>query len=138
METHPPRLRFRVAAAFAVGSLAIVGVLGVASYGFAEHYLVRQREDSLLRQTFVDARVLRDEIEREQEISAALQALDLGTRSAVVVSIGGQWYGTSVTSSETLIAREAPADGRVGNRGPHPSDPGRDDRSSSSGFRSAR
>jgi two-component system sensor histidine kinase MtrB len=80
-----------------------VGVLGVASYAFAEHYLVRQREDSLLRQAFVDARVLRDEIEREQEISGALQALDLGPRSAVAVSIGGQWYGTSVASSESSL-----------------------------------
>ncbi len=100
---HPRRLRFRVAAAFALGSLVIVGVLGVASYAFAEHYLVRQRENSLLRQSFVDARVLRDEIEREQGMRAALQALDLGSRSAVAVSIDGRWYGTSVASSDNSL-----------------------------------
>ncbi len=37
-------LRLRLIAAFALGSLAIVGFLGVATYLFAEHYLVRQRE----------------------------------------------------------------------------------------------
>ncbi len=109
-------LRWRVTAAFALGSLAIVGLLGVTTYLIAEHYLVRQREESLTRQAFVDARVLRDEIQRRKGVTDALGALDLGARSNVVLSIDGEWYGTSVSSGQSSVplnVRRAVAAGRA-------------------------
>lgn len=120
--SHRPRsLRVRFTAAFALVSLAIVGFLGVATYVFAEHYLVRQREDSLLRQAFVDARVLRDEVQRRQSVNAALDALDLTTRSNVVLEIDGRWYGSAVSAGppavpggvRAVVARGEPARQRV-------------------------
>lgn len=103
---RPRSLRVRVTAAFALGSLTIVGILGLGTYAFAEHYLVRQREGSLLRQAYVDARVLRDEVQRRRGITAALGALDLGPRSAVVVSTGGRWYGTTVSGGRESVPAE--------------------------------
>lgn len=114
---HARRLRFRVTVAFAVTTLTIVGVLGVATYMFAEHYLLRQREDSLLRRSFVDARLLRDELERGREISEALEMLDLGRSSVVVVSIDGRAYGTAVTPRRRAVPaslRRLVAEGDVG------------------------
>ncbi len=98
-------LRRRVTAAFALGSLAIVGFLGVTTYLFAEHYLVRQREESLTRQAFVDARILRDDVQRRKGITAALGALDLNARANVVVAIDGRWYGSSVSQGSDSVPR---------------------------------
>jgi signal transduction histidine kinase len=97
------RLRFRVAAALAVTTVTIVGLLGIALYTFAERYLVDQREESLLRRSFVDARVLRDELEQGHEISEALRTLDLAGNSVVVVSIDGRSYGTAVTPGRSAV-----------------------------------
>jgi signal transduction histidine kinase len=94
-------LRTRVTTAFALGSLVLVGVLGLVTYFVAQHYLVQARERSLLRQTYVDARVLRDEMQRQREPRAALAALELGTTSNVVISVDDTWYGTSVSQQGT-------------------------------------
>ncbi len=94
-------LRTRVTTAFAVSSLVLVGVLGLVTYVLAEHYLVQARERSLLRQSFVDARVLRDEMQRRTGVRAALDALELGTSSNVVISVNDTWYGTSVSEQGT-------------------------------------
>jgi signal transduction histidine kinase len=98
-------LRFRVTLAFAVGNLVLVGVLALATYLFAAHYLVRQRERSLTRQAFADARVLRDEIQREEEMNAALESLDRAEGSNVVVGVGDRWYGTSVAAGRDDLPR---------------------------------
>jgi two-component system, OmpR family, sensor histidine kinase MtrB len=92
---RPWTLRFRVTTAFALGSLAIVGILGIVTYEVAQHYLVEQRERSLLRRTFIDARVLRDEIQRGQRPKAAVGLVDLGARSRIALRIDGRWHQTS-------------------------------------------
>jgi two-component system sensor histidine kinase MtrB len=89
---RPWSLRVRVTSAFALGSFAIVAILGIVSFLFAQHYLLRQREAALRRQTFVDARVLRDELRRGESVASALRALDLEPRSNVVVTIGGRQF----------------------------------------------
>lgn len=100
-------LRTRVTSAFALVSLVLVGVLGLVTYFVAQHYLVQARERSLLRQAYVDARVLRDEMQRRSSPRASLDALELGTTSNVVIAVDNTWYGTSV--SEQGTPRNIPA-----------------------------
>ncbi len=92
---RPWSLRVRVTSAFALGSFAIFGILGVVSYLFAQHYLVRQRETSLVRQAFVDARILSDELQQHDDVPLALDALDLEPRTNVLLSKSGRQYRTS-------------------------------------------
>lgn len=108
--TSRGRLRLRVTAAAALASLTVVGFLGVATYLLAEHYLLRQREDSLLRQAYVDARIVRDEMQRSQEITAALASLDLSSRARVVARVGGRWYGTAVSADAASLPDRVRAD----------------------------
>jgi two-component system sensor histidine kinase MtrB len=106
---HPQRtrrrargLRFRVTAGFALGSLALVAVLAGVTYLVSEHYLVRQRERSLIRQAYVDARVVRFELQRG-DVTEALKGLDLAPGSNVAVALGERWFGTSVAAGEANI-----------------------------------
>lgn len=92
---RPWTLRFRVTAAFAVGSLAIVAMLGIVTYEVSQHYLVQQRQRSLLRRSFVDARVVRDEVQRGKEVNAVLAGLDLGNRSNIMIRTDGRWHVTA-------------------------------------------
>lgn len=112
-------LRTRVTTAFALSSLVLVGVLGLVTYLFAQHYLVRARERTALRQSFVDARVLRDEMQRNSGVRAALDALELGARSKVVISVNSTWYGTSVSEqgAPADIPSSLQRDVRSGNAG---------------------
>ena len=52
-------LRLRVVVAFALGSLLISATIAVATFAICERYLVAQRERSLLRQAWADARIMR-------------------------------------------------------------------------------
>jgi signal transduction histidine kinase len=95
-------LRFRVTAGFALGSLALVAVLAGVTYLMSEHYLVRQKESSLIRQAYVDARVLRFELQRG-DVTEALNGLDRAPGSNVAVALGQRWFGTSVAAGEANI-----------------------------------
>jgi two-component system, OmpR family, sensor histidine kinase MtrB len=89
-------LRFRVTAVFALGGLVLSAVVALLAYTFSEHYLVRQRERSLQRQAYLDARVLRDDVQRTGDVAAGLATVERSVDSSVVLSYGGDWLGTSV------------------------------------------
>jgi two-component system, OmpR family, sensor histidine kinase MtrB len=94
---HLPRgLRFRVTAGFALGGLLLSAVVAVLAYTLTEHYVVQQRERSLLRQAYVDARVFRDEVKRSADVSLALDEFERSIGSIVILSYQGEWLGTSV------------------------------------------
>jgi signal transduction histidine kinase len=71
-------------------------VVALLAYTFSEHYLVRQRERSLQRQAYVDARVLRDDVQRTGDVATGLETVERSVDSSVVLSAGGEWLGTSV------------------------------------------
>ncbi len=94
-------LRLRVAAGFALGSLVLVGVLSLVTYFFAEHYLVQQRERSLVHQASVDARAFRDDLKRGKSVTDALNTLERTPNSNVSVRVAGRWFLTSAEKRST-------------------------------------
>ncbi|HUF84738.1 MAG TPA: HAMP domain-containing sensor histidine kinase [Acidimicrobiia bacterium] len=94
---HLPRgLRFRVTAGFALGGLLLSAVVAILTYTFTEHYLVQQRERSLLRQAYVDARIFREDVRRDDDVNLALEGFERSVDSIVILSYQGEWLGTSV------------------------------------------
>lgn len=103
---HVPRgLRFRVTVAFALGSLALAALLAGSVYLVARHELLDQREQVLVEQSFVDARVVRDELDRRQGVPDILGTLDRAPGSNVVLRTQGRWFGTSVALGRDNLPR---------------------------------
>ena len=93
----PRGLRARIAAGFTIGSLLVSAVLGVTTYLLARGYLLDQREDTLTRQAFADANVLRSSLATEGvELGEALAELVPPGGSDIVVRAGDTWYSTSL------------------------------------------
>jgi signal transduction histidine kinase len=75
-------------------------VLAVITHELAERYLIDQRERSATRQAYLNARVVREDLQAPgSEISAALTGLELPSTSSVVLHRGGNWFSTSVGMS---------------------------------------
>src|SRR4051794_36294016 len=98
-------LRFRVTFAFAFGSLLVTAVLAVVTYGLTSTYLVRQRQHAAAQQAYLDARIVRDALVQPgaNDAVAALEALELPTRSQAVLWFRGRWYGTGVAGGRELL-----------------------------------
>ncbi len=111
-------MRFRVAAAFALGGLVLVGVLAIVTYVLADHYLVRQRERSLQHLAEGDSRVFEADVRRGINVQSALDGLGRLPNTDVQVYVDGRWYRTS---HAVEAARPPPqvhaavADGTIGN-----------------------
>jgi signal transduction histidine kinase len=99
-------LRFRVTAAFALGGLLLSSVVVLLAYFVSEHYLVRQRERSLQRQAYVDARVLRDDVQRTGDVVIGLESVERSVDSSVVLSHRDDWLGTSVAIGRDQLPAE--------------------------------
>ncbi len=93
---RPGSLRFRVTTGFAAGSLVVVAAAAVLTYFLSERYLLREREQSLERQAYVDARALRNEVQRTGDVTGSLETIERAPGSTVIVSRGGEWIATSV------------------------------------------
>lgn len=103
MTSRTRGLRFRVTAAFALGALLLFGILGSSVYLFSYHYLVEQRERSLVGQAYADARVVRDTLARSDEVKEPLAILDRVPGSNAVVRWRGRWFGTTVASAGATV-----------------------------------
>jgi two-component system, OmpR family, sensor histidine kinase MtrB len=101
-----PRLRTRVTVLFGLGGLGVSVLLAMITYTLADRYLVAQRERSAIRQTFLNARALRDDLLAPgQDVSDALTALELPQTSSVVFKQGDQWYSSSVSVGRSTVPR---------------------------------
>lgn len=60
-------LRWRVAAAFGMGSFLLSSVLAFATWNLSSGYLLRQREQSVVRQAEVNVRMIDEELRRGAE-----------------------------------------------------------------------
>jgi signal transduction histidine kinase len=76
------------------------------AYFLSEHYLVRQRERSLQRQAYVDARVLRDDVQRTGDVVIGLESVERSVDSSVVLSHRDDWLGTSVAIGRDQLPAE--------------------------------
>ena len=91
--------------AFALGALAVSVTLSALTYQLSRTYLVRQREATVLRQSYVNARVVRDTLRSSQPpIPRLLAALELPGKSHSVLSQEGRWFSQLAEGPETLPA----------------------------------
>ncbi|SEQ87174.1 Signal transduction histidine kinase [Lentzea xinjiangensis] len=87
-ERRHPRLslRWRVAAAFGLGSFLLSSVLAMATWNLSSGYLLRQREQSAVRQAEVNARVIDEELRRGgQGLDELLTGLTTGPDSTILL-----------------------------------------------------
>jgi two-component system, OmpR family, sensor histidine kinase MtrB len=90
-------LRTRLIASFALGALLLSTVLALTALELSRAYLLAQREDSALRQAYVNAAFIRDGLrEDELRVSQLLRTLDSPDGSQSVLEQDGRWYATSL------------------------------------------
>ncbi|MEW6153202.1 MAG: HAMP domain-containing sensor histidine kinase [Actinomycetota bacterium] len=92
-----PGLRTRVTVAFALGALLLSAGLAVLTYQLARSYLLRQRETSVMRQTYANARLVNSVLRSpDPDIPRLLVSLQRPSGSFPVVSHRQEWFGSSV------------------------------------------
>ena len=96
-------LRARATAAFALGALLLSVVLSGLTYGITRSYLVRQRESSATRQTFVNAQLLRSGLRSARpDVPQLLGTIDTSAGSQSLLRYSGRWFATSL-----VVGRDA-------------------------------
>lgn len=113
-------LRVRAALGFGVIGF-LVAVAGASlTYALARNYLVDQREDTALRQAYVNARLARNFLRAEEpDVRAFLASLGGGTASDSVLRYRGESFATSLTIGPEEIPRDLQqvvSQGRVGHQ----------------------
>ncbi|GAA1888613.1 HAMP domain-containing sensor histidine kinase [Lapillicoccus jejuensis] len=102
---RPIGLRGTITLSFAVGGLLLSLLLAVGTYLAARHYLVEQREQVALRQTYVDAAVVVDNLRtsgvrvQEDVLGAAGSSAD----SDLLLERGGRWYTSSLDLGPSAV-----------------------------------
>lgn len=97
-------LRTRSAVAAGVGALAVSVALSFVTYAYVRSYLVSQRDRVTVRQTFANARVVRDVLlEPSPSVNQLLSGLKAEPGGYVVLHYRGRWFSPSVgISAESL------------------------------------
>jgi signal transduction histidine kinase len=87
----------RMTLAFALGAFALSVTFASVTYELARTYLLRQREDAVLRQAYVNAGLVRGTLGSSQPpIQRLLTSLELPAGSHPVLFYGGSWYTVSI------------------------------------------
>ena len=97
-------LRLQVLATFAVGSVLVVGLVSLVTYGVSRSYLLRQRRAYVTRQATVDARLI-DDLSRAQpdSVPQLLGSLETPANSVPFLYRGGRWFSPRAGQDEQLI-----------------------------------
>jgi signal transduction histidine kinase len=89
---------------FALVTLAATLLVSAASFTLSKRYLISQRERASLRQTFLNARLVRDLLESDdQEPQAALDAIVGEVGSLALLRVEGQWYTSGVGADPSQL-----------------------------------
>ena len=100
-------LRSRVTVAFALGALVLSVGLAVITYELARAYLVRQREASVLRQAYVNARLVRAGLRAPSpDLPEILSSLEAPRDSSPVVFRQGRWFASSLAVGPDALPAE--------------------------------
>ena len=104
---HRLGLRSRILAIFALGVAILAAVLAFTTYGLTRSTLLRQREDSALRQAYANARTVRATLRANPTSpTAALEAIpDLGPAEPLL-QFRGVWSNTSPKFSPDNLPAE--------------------------------
>jgi signal transduction histidine kinase len=99
-------LRARSSLSFGLGALLVASTMAGLTFVLARAYLLQQREESAVRQSYVNARLVRDVLgDPTTDVSALLNSLHPNGNADVAVRVGSQWYSTSVAVGEEAIPR---------------------------------
>lgn len=101
MTIRAPRLSFGIRARASVGfglvGLLVSLLLAGVTYRLAQGYLLEQRQDTAVRQTYVNARLARSVLRLpDPEVPALLAGLGGGTASTSVIRVAGDTFSSSV------------------------------------------
>lgn len=97
-------LRARVTVVFAFGAAALSATLAGATFGLVHHYLLSQRQTSAIRQSYANARLVRQELGAGGvDVADVLSALAPGTSTRSLVYRGGRWFSTSVSVAHGVL-----------------------------------
>ncbi|NLT56542.1 MAG: HAMP domain-containing histidine kinase [Actinomycetales bacterium] len=103
---------------FGGGALLISATLAASTFVIARHYLLDQRQQAAIRQTYLDADLVHARLSSSgARIPAALDAADPPQGGALIVRRDGQWFTTALgTGQETIPAglRQRIRSGRPG------------------------
>ena len=90
-------LRTRITIAFGLGAAVLSALLALITYGLVRENLVNQRESSAIRQAFLNARVVRDQLRSQsQPEQAVLDGLESPSGASPVLLRNGQWFAVTV------------------------------------------
>jgi two-component system sensor histidine kinase MtrB len=101
---HHLGLRARATVAFALGALALSAVLSLLAYELVRNDLVQQREDSVVSQTYLNARVVRDGLRApDPDVPRLLGSLESRPGAASVLQHRGRWFANSLAFGRDVI-----------------------------------
>lgn len=101
-----PRLGLRstVTLFFALGALIVSALLSIGTYLVARHYLIDQRQQTALRQTYADASFVADGLRTQgAKVPDVLGSVNASADSELVVRLGGRWFSSSLTQGAQTI-----------------------------------
>ena len=103
-------VRHRVVAAFALGSVAVSAVVAVATRNLTTGYMLQQREQSVSRQTLVNARLLDTRLTSgSSDLGALLTGLASSPGAAIFVRQPDGWIAGGTATDNIDVADMPPA-----------------------------
>lgn len=111
-------LRARITFAFTLGGLLLALTFAAVAYAFAYNVVVNERAATARRQTYTNARIVRDALARPgMQVGEALALLDLPANSPVVLRQGDDWFGSSAGFGQKTVPDDLQAVVRQGQAG---------------------
>ncbi|WP_295697661.1 ATP-binding protein [Lapillicoccus sp.] len=97
-------LRSTVTLFFALGALIVSALLSIGTYLVARHYLIDQRQETALRQTYADASFVADGLRTQgAKVPEVLGSVNAPSDSELLVRLGGRWFSSSLTQGPQSI-----------------------------------
>ncbi|MEO9151999.1 MAG: ATP-binding protein [Lapillicoccus sp.] len=101
-----PRLGLRstVTLFFALGALIVSALLSIGTYLVARHYLIDQRQQTALRQTYADASFVADGLRTQgAKVPDVLGSVNAPSDSELIVRLGGRWFSSSLNQGPQTL-----------------------------------
>jgi signal transduction histidine kinase len=97
-------LRSRITLTFTLGAFALSLLLAGTTYGLTRSTLVRQRDSSILRQTYQNARIVQNELESDPtSVQGILTGLQLPSTSRPALNFRGAWTSLTAEFGEAAL-----------------------------------
>jgi two-component system sensor histidine kinase MtrB len=97
-------LRSRITLTFTLGAFALSILLAGTTYGLTRSTLVRQRDSSILRQTYQNARIVQNELESDPtSVQGILTGLQLPSTSRPALNFRGAWTSLTAEYGEAAL-----------------------------------